>query len=278
MTRKILVAPNSYKECADSVEAARIISFLLKKLTDYELITVPLSDGGDGFINVILHTLPTKKKTFETYSPLLSKIKIITAYDDQNKTLYVESADVIGLKLIPEDQRNPMYLTSAGLGALINSIVNKSNVEKIIVGVGGTGTNDLAFGMASILGCEFLDNKGNNINPLPSNFHLIEDIKWNKRINISFELVTDVNNPLTGMEGASYTYGPQKGLSGKDVFLIDKQFTRLVKLFERKGMLQKDTLLSGAGGGIAAGMQIFLDAKIKSSSEFLLKDLKLEKF
>jgi len=279
----LLIAPNSYKECADSVSTANLFRDNLKK-ERINLITRPISDGGDGFLAVC-------KELFEldilSYSISMSYsnhlIKCEVGLNKNNKTLYIESANVLGLKIVPLEFRKPFFLNSKGMGDLLFQIAedvkkNNLNVEKIIIGIGGTATNDLGLGLCSRFGFKLYDSKGNILDVFPHNFEKVTDIKCEK-INIPFkiELIVDVENPLLGKKGATRVFASQKGATNDEIEIMERGFIKLISLFESKGLIKSEEKLSGAGGGLAAAFQILFNAKIKTAKEFLLKDLGLGK-
>lgn len=271
MDKKILVAPNSFKECASSVEAAELF---LKYLSPFkfDLTSAPLSDGGDGFLQVCLHNFKLEEFKFQSRSPIGSPLEVPVGFDRSNGTVYLESADIIGLKLIPGEQRTPMYYTTAGMGELLKTVYKSLTVKKIVIGIGGTATNDLGLGMLVSLGLRLYNHAGDNITPVPKEFNHIVDFEFNPVFDLPIEIITDVDNPLSGINGASSIYGPQKGLNDDEINFIDSEFTRLAELFCRGKNLQ-ELKLSGAGGGLPGGMQIFLNTRIKASGEFIMEDL-----
>jgi glycerate 2-kinase len=273
----ILIAPNSYKECADSSDAAALF---IKYLTTDKLkcIPAPLSDGGDGFLKVCTDRFGLEIHKLTISSPVNTRIEVSAGYDRSNKILYIESASVIGLNLIPPEKRNPMFLNSASMGELLKKVNERGlPLEKLVIGIGGTGVSDLGIGMLSELGLKLYNSSGENVNPVPAEFHNIADAEWDRTFDFNVEIISDVDNPLTGENGAVYIYGPQKGLNKKDVKSLDNEFSRLVQLFADKGIIKQQKDLSGAGGGIAAAFQMFFNAEVKSSAEFILKDLNLKK-
>ena len=182
---RILIAPNSFKECADSVTIAELIKDNLNHLENAELIVKPISDGGDGFLNVCNYYFGGEIRTY----------KISTAYDEtildcpvlyieSKKEIYIESAEVLGLKKVPLTFRNPLKLSSKGLGELFLKIKqeikqNKLNVEKVYVGIGGTATIDMGLGMMSKLGLKLIKASGEEVNVSPENFSITKSIDYN---------------------------------------------------------------------------------------------------
>ena len=277
---KILIAPNSFKECADSVAIADIFAAYLSRQHDYDIISKPISDGGDGFLGVCENNFELEKISYRIPTPYSNRqIKCEAGYSKENKKLFIESADAVGLKLIPPDRRHPLYLSTKGLGVLIKQIaadVNNGKIEadKVIIGIGGTGTNDLGIGALSELGMKLEDKHNKVLEPVPINFNETRKILWKApKLPFKIELVTDVNNPLLGKEGASYIYGSQKGLTTKEIKIADAGFENIIRISEEEGIIQSTKFISGAGGGLAAGFQLFIGAKLILSDKFISREL-----
>ncbi len=158
----ILIAPNSFKECASSVQIVEILKANLVS-ENFNLFSFPISDGGDGFLEVCNHHFDLEILNFGVSTPFdETKIIVPVGYKKESQTIFIESAKVLGLNLIPRELRKPGKLSSKGMGDLINAIQSKVEsgkleVKKIIVGVGGSGTNDLGIGMCSRLGLKLYD-------------------------------------------------------------------------------------------------------------------------
>ena len=281
---KILLAPNSFKESASSEQ---IIKILQSNLSDekFDIIPFPISDGGDGFLEICKHHFNLEIINFKASSPYdETLIDVPVGYKKDIQTIYIESAEVLGLHLIPKEWRKPIKLNSKGMGDLLNSLQNKTesgeiNVKKVIVGVGGSGTNDLGIGMCSRLGLKLFDESKNELEPIPLNFNKVKDIYWAKRkLNFDIEIVMDVDNPLLGKNGATCVFGKQKGSTEKDLELIENGFENLINLFYKNNLSDSSKELSGAAGGLAAAFQIFFNSNIKSSEDFIIKDLQLNKY
>ncbi len=279
---KFLLAPNSYKEIADSVEAADIFSKYLNG-NKLDIVVTPISDGGDAFLNVCKENLKLnliKYGIAKSYSDDIMQVKI--GYDENNLNLYIESAEILGLKVIPENKRNPGIINSKGLGDLLKIIKGESengrlNVKKIFIGIGGTGTNDLGLGACSRFGLKIFDDK-NELDIEPVNYHKVKKIEWTG-IKLPFKIipVIDVNNKLLGGTGATLTFGKQKGASDIELQLIEKGFENIINILGKMGMIDSADNLSGSGGGLAAGLSIFFNAEPRSAKDFILKDLGINK-
>jgi glycerate 2-kinase len=277
MLKTILIAPNSFKECADSVEVSRLIDQNLSS-AGLRSILAPLSDGGDGFLKVCIERFGLEKLSFQSYSPLKEEIEVIAGYDRSRKVIYLESADIVGLKLVPPGKRNPMIFSTAGMGELLKIIAEEVKVDRFVIGIGGTATNDLGLGMLTKLGLKLYGSSGNIVDPVPQNFDRIKSFSWERDFNIPVTLISDVDNPLTGEKGAAFTYGSQKGFNPAEINFLDNEFERIAELFKKDGLINQNTFLSGSGGGLSAGMQIFLNASVKHSEHFILEDLGLREY
>ena len=282
---KILIAPNSFKECADSVTIAELITQYLSGLKKKELITKPISDGGDGFLKVCEFYFGGEIINYKISAPYgESKIECPILYCESRKEVYIESAEVLGLKIVPLFYRNPLKLSSKGLGELIwlieKDVRNKNlTVNKVFIGIGGTATMDMGMGMMSELGLNLLDLDYREIDVIPQNFSLTKRIRY-KPFNLSFDLIpiVDVSNSLLGAKGGIRIYGKQKGASEENILIIEKSFNHLINLFENNKLEISTNKLSGAGGGIPAAFQIFYKTSLTYSSEFIKYHLGIDRY
>lgn len=283
---KVLIAPNSFKECADSVEIAEFIKASLFRLLPEEInakidyCLKPVSDGGDGFLQVCQRNFGIEFLHFDIRNPFNGdKFFCPVGYFQETKTLYIESAEVLGLKIIPEEFRKPMSLSSKGMGDLLLQIFDSVHagimeVEKIIIGIGGTGTNDLGMGMMEAFGLEFYDTNDNILDVLPKNFSIAQKIIVPEvTLPFKIEIVIDVENPLLGINGASLLFSEQKGATDEEAVKMEKGFSHLLRELEVDDKTQNK--LSGAGGGIAAAMEMFFHADVKYADQFIREDLKI---
>ena len=283
----ILIAPNSYKECADSVEISKIISEKLQLNNTYNIVSKPLSDGGDGFLNVCNSIFEVK--------PLI--IYITNDYDDNligyellycrnEKTIFIESAELFGLKTVLGTEKTPLDHSSEVLGKIILKLEkevknNRLLIEKLWIGVGGTATIDLGIGACSQLGVILNDKIGNLIKPVPKNFNQIRKIELVEK-NLPFEImcIVDVDTPLISEPGAIEIFGPQKGASENDLRIIKRGIKNILNILNDDRKLDIPDELNGAGGGLAAGLKIFFNAEIISAETFiknyLLKDINID--
>jgi glycerate kinase len=208
----------------------------------------------------------------------ISQINCPVGYSNKLKKIFIESAEVLGLKLIPVELRKPLFLNSRGLGQIIRQIQkdvlkNKLRVDEIVIGVGGTGTVDLGIGMMSQLGLKLFDEENNSLKEVPDNFNRITKIDWTKpSLPFKIKVIVDVDIPLFGNNGGIKIFGPQKGASLQEIEKLEEGFENIFNLMK----FDKNIFHSGAGGGLAAGINLFLEGKYITSKQFILDDLDLK--
>lgn len=274
---KILIAPNSFKNSLSSVEVVQIIHNELGEMSSFELLKFPLSDGGDGFLDVI--DFFSYGKFEKKYYELNFANKVFncpTLFDKSNGICYIESAEAIGLKRIFSDNLNPLKINSASLGILIKKVIEDfpNEVKEIIIGIGGTATIDFGFGALNKLGFEFINENNQPINPIPENFNLIKGFIQSDYLKTPLiKFVVDVNTKLLGQNNAIEIYGFQKGADREKINFIESGIKKVIELLQAKGFSFNEFELNGAGGGIAAGFNIFLSSEIVKAKDFIIKEL-----
>jgi glycerate 2-kinase len=279
--KKILIAPNSFKESASSVELTELFYRYLK-IPDHEIILKPISDGGDGFLDVCMQNYDLDLINFTLPSPYSSKknIKVSAGYSNNLKTIFIESSDILGLKNIPPSKRHPLKLNSSGLGELLNKIksrFNQDTLNKIVLGIGGTGTIDMGIGALSSLGLKLIDKHNKELVPVPENYINTARIEYPPELYpYDIEIILDVDNPILGDNGGVKIYGAQKGAAPNDLTLVENGIQNILNILEHDGLIKNNTFLSGAGGGIPAGLSLFLKTTLKSSIDFILQDLNIK--
>jgi glycerate kinase len=279
--KNILVAPNSFKECADAVKVSDLFNKYLDK-SIFHVIQKPISDGGDGFLDVCKFYFPLdviNYKISTSYNKEIIDCKI--GLDRKGKTIYIESAEILGLKKIPVSKRHPLILSSKGMGDLLKMIISdiensRINVEKIVIGIGGTGTMDMGMGMCSRFGLKIFDTYENELEVVPENFPRVNKFDIPRvEFPLVAEAVLDVNNPLLGITGSALIYGKQKGATGGEIKVIELGWGKLINLFEKNKLLDLSNRLPGAGGGLAVGFKILLDTLEVNSSDFIKKSINI---
>ncbi|MFZ1519991.1 MAG: glycerate kinase [Ignavibacteriaceae bacterium] len=283
----ILIAPNSYKECVDSVRIAQIIHLEIGENSQVNLFIRPLSDGGDGFRSA--YNFIQQVNTVSDYKIVKYKnylLDYLLTYSNKNKTIFIESAELFGLKSIPESKRDPLIFNSELLGKIIEYLSqevseNRLKIEKVYVGVGGTATIDFGIGACSQLGLILYNEKDEEIEPIPVNFNKTKRTSFTKKtLPFKIKCIVDVETELIGNPGAIEIYGKQKGANENDLAFIKKGIKNILNLIQRDlGIIIPETL-NGAGGGWAAGLNLFYDAEIiparKFIKEVILNDIILD--
>lgn len=274
----ILVAANAFKGTLTSREVNQIIKDYLEKM-NHQVTSVEMSDGGDGFLDVISSAIEGHFVYVETYNPLHDVIEV--PYYMTKDAAYIELAKVVGLELIEEGRRNPLKTSTYGLGVLIKQAISQ-DVKRIYIGLGGSATNDGGAGMLQALGVKFyhksqlLDQplNGDTIGEITSiDTSELEDLIQ----SIDFELICDVDNPLLGKYGASQVYASQKGASQADIYVLDKHMEHYAHVIEDKFKRDfKHYRGSGAAGGVGFGCLATLGAKMYQGVSFMIDLLSIE--
>lgn len=274
---KIVVCPDSFKESLSSVEAADAIAHGLEieaGIEPIEVVKLPLADGGEGTVDALVRATGGEIRRVRVHDPLMREIDSFFGILGDGKTAVVEMAAASGLHLLSEGERNPLITTTYGTGELINE-ASRTGVEKIIIGIGGSATNDAGAGAMAALGVRFLDASGNELPPggaALANLHRVDMSSFDFPLDrITVEVACDVANPLTGSEGASVVFGPQKGATPEMVERLDKALAHFAEVI-RRDLGQDISELSGAGaaGGLGGGLAAFLRAKLRSGIDMVL--------
>ena len=273
---KIVVAPDSFKGNLSAVEVAEHIEKGIKMASkDIDVKKVPVADGGEGSVEALVMATGGSIEKRIVHGPLMSKIESFFGILGDKETAVVEMAAAAGLHLVPEDEKNPLETTTYGVGELISEAI-EFGCKRIIIGLGGSTTNDGGMGMAQALGAKFYDNKGNILKQGGKFLDKVSKIdvsELNKKLSeVEIIAACDVKNTLYGKNGAAYVYGPQKGATEEIVDILDKG---LMNYSERiKESLNKDIANiegAGAAGGLGAGLVAFLDAKLRPGIDIVIK-------
>ncbi|MCY9160088.1 glycerate kinase [Bacillus atrophaeus] len=278
---KIVIAPDSFKESLSALEAAHAIERGFKSVfPDAVYSKLPMADGGEGTVQSLVDaTNGSMKEQFVT-GPLGETVKAFYGLLGDGKTAVIEMAAASGLHLVPEENRNPLVTSTRGTGELILAALD-SGVKHLIIGVGGSATNDGGAGMVQALGGRLLDQSGNNIGPgggALSQLVSIDVTDLDARLkDAKIEVACDVDNPLTGPRGASAIFGPQKGATPEMVHLLDRNLSRFADIAERAlGKSCRDIEGAGAAGGLGASLLAFLDADLKRGIDIVLEFVSFE--
>ncbi|KEQ17719.1 glycerate kinase [Endozoicomonas numazuensis] len=277
---KIVIAPDSFKECLTAAQVASAIETGFKEiLPDAEYIKVPVADGGEGTLQSLVDATGGRLIEVPVTGPLGNQIHAEFGVLGDGKTAVIEMARASGLELVSPEQRNPMIATTFGTGELIHSALD-IGVEKIIVGIGGSATNDGGAGMMQALGVRLQDEEGKELRyggGQLKNLCRIDVSKMDQRLkSVEFIAACDVDNPLTGENGASAIFGPQKGATAEMIKALDQSLEHYAQMMERElGISVLDVPGAGAAGGMGAALLGYLNARLEPGIEIVMEAVDL---
>ncbi|MGB1449056.1 MAG: glycerate kinase [Flavobacteriaceae bacterium] len=275
----ILIVPDSFKENLSATRVAAAIERGIKKVNPrINVHSIPFSDGGEGALTMLEKHLKGKRVSCKTVDPLGRHISADYFRFDDKKTAWIELSQAAGLALLKKEERSPCSCTTYGTGLQIKHAIDHG-CTKIILGIGGSATNDGGAGIFQALGGQLLDKDLKELHPGGAALAKLHKIILPKGYkNIEWQLACDVENPLLGQLGATRVYGPQKGASAGDIALLEHSLTHYAHCIEKQLDCKIDELLGGgAAGGTAAGIHAFFNAKLTPGFDLLASLLDLEK-
>ncbi|KRL06004.1 glycerate kinase [Liquorilactobacillus oeni] len=278
---KFVIAPDSFKGSLTAKEVAEAIENGIKKIfPEATFVKIPMADGGEGTVRSLVDASNGSLITKEVTGPLGKKVTATYGLLGDGETAVIEMAEASGIGYINEKTRDPLKATTFGTGELIIDALDH-NVKKIILGIGGSATNDGGAGMAQALGVKLLDSLGNNLQfggGALNSLYKIDLRKTDRRIQETEILIaSDVVNPLVGPKGASAVFGPQKGATEKMITQLDKNLTHYAALI--KETTGKDLVNfpgAGAAGGLGAGLLAFTNSKLEKGIDIIIDYTKLK--
>lgn len=278
---KYVVAPDSFKESMTAKEVCDAMEKGIKKADSAaKVIKVPMADGGEGTVDSLVDATNGQRVIVEVTGPLGNKISAYYGILGNGTTAVIEMAKASGLEIVEKKKRNPMITTTFGTGELIRDALDH-NVKEIIIGLGGSSTNDGGSGMAQALGAKLLDQNNNQISFGGGNLDKLDKIDisdLDSRLqDVKIILASDVTNPLIGKDGASRVFGSQKGATPEMVEKLENNLQHYAKII--KSDLNKDVAsVSGAGaaGGLGAGLMAFTTCKMRQGVDIAIEVTKLE--
>ncbi|WP_318465682.1 glycerate kinase [Photobacterium leiognathi] len=277
---KIIIAPDSYKESLTAMEVATAIENGFRQvIPNAEYIKLPMADGGEGTVQSLVDASNGTIIERSVTGPLGEQVNGFFGLMGDGKTAIIEMAAASGLHLVSPEQRNPMLTTSFGTGELILAALDKG-VEHIIVGIGGSATNDGGIGMAQALGVRFLDENNKQISysgGALDRLHRIDINNIDPRLaSVKLEVACDVDNPLCGEKGASQVFGPQKGATPEMVTQLDNNLAHYAEIIKRDlGKNVKDMAGAGAAGGMGAALLGLFNAQLRPGIEIVMDAVNL---
>lgn len=279
---KILIAPDSFKGALSSRQVADAIGAGIKRVNpSVEIIKIPLADGGEGTVDSLVAATDGTIIQVKVKDPLLRDITACYGILGDNTTAVIEMAAASGLTLLTPNEQNSLFTSSYGTGQLITDALDRG-CRTIIMGLGGSATNDGGLGMLNALGVKFYNQSGQDSSIGGQgliDLAAIDLSGLDKRIAVAdFKAACDVKNPLTGPEGATYIYGPQKGADEATLALLDKHMAKYGKMVETLlGINITDLPGAGAAGGLGAAVFAFLGAELQSGIDLVMQTVQLEK-
>jgi len=279
---KIIVAPNAFKGSLSATQAAKAIARGVREVfPDAEVVEIPVADGGEGTVEALVSANQGTYEWVNVEGPLGDPVLASYGLISDRKTAVVELASASGYVLVSPGMRDPRKTSTYGFGQLLEA-ARRTGARSVIAGIGSSATNDGGAGMAQALGFRFLDAAGRELprgGAALVRLERIDDSEVNPGWrSVQVLVACDVTNPLTGPEGASAVYGPQKGADPVAVRLLDRALGHLADVIEREyGKRVRDIPGAGAAGGTGAGLLAFLDAKLVSGAGLVVDASGLDK-
>ena len=276
----ILICPDKFKGSLNAKEVCGAVARgLLQADADAHITSVPLADGGEGTCDLLTEWYEGSEVHLEVHGPLFSPVMAHYGVSKDGRIAFMEMASASGLTLLEPDQRDPLLTTTLGTGEMIADALRR-NISKIILGIGGSATNDAGTGMATALGYRFLDAGGEELKPTGENLIHIRSIVTSAADpalrNTEIIALCDVTNALVGEEGAAHVYGPQKGADEKAVALLDAGLRNFRRVVHNSLKISLDFPGAGAAGGLGAGAKVFLNASMQKGIIHFIESTGLE--
>ncbi|CAH0527993.1 Glycerate 3-kinase [Allocatenococcus thiocycli] len=277
---KVVIAPDSFKESLTAKQVSEAIKAGLARVWhNAEFVTVPVADGGEGTVQSLIDATQGEQVFTTVFDPLNKEVQAFYGILGDGETAVIEMAEASGLHLVPAEDRDPKLTSSFGTGQLIKHALDRG-MQRLIIGLGGSATNDGGVGMLAALGVKFLDESGNAIATNGGgliNLASIDTSGLDVRLAQCEILVAcDVDNPLCGEKGASATFGPQKGATTTDISVLDNALRKFGELTEQvtgKHVLTREG--AGAAGGMGAALLGYTSARLRPGIEIVLETVKL---
>jgi len=266
--KKIVAASDSFKGSLSSLEVATCIETAVKKVfPECEVEKIPVADGGEGTVDALVSLLDGTFVEYEVHDPLMRPIKAVYGILDKNRTAVIEMASASGLTLISPEERNPMLTTTYGTGELIRDALVRG-CSNILIGIGGSATNDAGTGVLQALGFRFYDKNGKELGQggrILEQIHFFDTSDVLPELkNAEFAIACDVDNPFSGINGAAYVYAGQKGADSEMIEELDKGLKNFAAVIKKQLGKSIDAIPgAGAAGGLGGGFVAFMNAVLK---------------
>ncbi|NHF57825.1 glycerate kinase [Flavobacteriaceae bacterium TP-CH-4] len=271
---KFVIAPDKFKGSLTGFEFCDAVAEGLRSIFPHaEIVKMPLADGGDGTMEVVRHYLKGEKITIKVHDPLFRPVDASYLYSGKTDIAYIEMAEASGLKLLGEEERNCLYTTTLGTGELMADAIRRG-AKELILGIGGSATNDVGIGMATALGFRFMSADEALLKPVGENLSKVSRIDASSVLDgldsVSFKVACDVTNPLYGPNGAAHVYAKQKGASEEAIAILDQGLRHFAKIVSEQCKVDLQQMKgAGAAGGLGAGAHLFLGAQLTSGIDLV---------
>ena len=277
---KILLAPDKFKGSLDASNVCMAIEEALRESDrDLDITSIAMADGGEGTTDMLTAFSNGEIIRLKVRDPFFRPVEAYYGLSGDKQTAFIEMAVASGLQLLTSEERNALLGTTYGTGELIADALDRG-VTSIILGVGGSGTNDGGMGMGEALGARFLDQSGNALKPIGQNLSSIRSLDLTKlhprAKQVSVTAICDVSNPLYGINGAAHVFGPQKGATPSDIDHLDIGLRNFARVAEQQMGIDLNFPGAGAGGGLGGGAKIFFNIEFRSGIEFIINFIGLE--
>ena len=272
---KIVLAPDSYKNSLTAKQVAQSMKKGFAKVyPDAEFVNVPMADGGEGTVQSLVDARNGQMVTETVVNPLGNKTQAQYGLIEDGQVAVIEMAQASGIQFINQFTQNPYVTTTFGTGELIKSAIQKG-AKTIIIGIGGSATNDGGAGMAQALGAHLLDDKGEELQYGGAMLKKLDHIDISEMVpelkDVKVVIASDVTNPLTGENGASHVFGPQKGANPEMVDFLDEALSHYADVLKRDlGKDLEETPGAGAAGGLGAGLLAFTNSQMRSGVDIVV--------
>ena len=280
--KKIILAIDSFKGCLTSEEVEQAAQKgILDVYPDCEVVSVPIADGGEGMLDIMVRATHGKYMEVEVHDPLMRTIVAHYGVTGDGQTAIIEMAQASGLPLLSMDERHPMETTSYGTGELIAHAIS-AGYRQLLVGIGGSATNDAGMGMMQALGDRFYDRCGKKLSTgcgkLLDYIEYVDLEDFNRCVSgVCFATACDVNNPFCGEDGAAVVFAPQKGANAEEVALLDmgmNHFSQVISTLMGRDLSKEAG--TGAAGGVGGALSAFFHSTLQPGIELMLEKLDFE--
>jgi len=274
---KFVIAPDKFKNSLTGFEFCDAVEQGLKKVNpNFKIIKMPLADGGDGTLDVLQHYLKGEKITLTAADPLFRPIDTFYIYNSAERIAYIEMANISGLQLLSLEERNCLQTTSLGTGELLVDAIERG-AKTLILGIGGSATNDGGMGIAHAMGFRFISSENATLQPIGKNLNAVKKIDRTnvhpKLASVAIKVACDVTNQFSGKNGAAYVYASQKGASKSEIVELDVGLVNFAHVLKLTFHVEVQNIKgAGAAGGVGGGVYAMLGGQLLSGAN-LIKEL-----